>query len=250
MRAECRKTLPYVDIFRALGWIDESGETTSVAPPLPKQKRERKKGGLYAELTDSSSSSSSSSSDDSSSSEAEGPSPAEPVSSAAPKDGKEATPTLSGPAGPKKFLKVVEKLRVKTKDPDAVAKIAEGPRCPHCKEGLLKPDAVYFGEPLYKPDIKRALALSSAAKAFLIVGTSGQVAPACKLPVLSKVKASGKVIEISPRETELSAHAEILLLGSAATVLPALADAVEELLAERRPENMQGKRKSLSPVPG
>merc|ERR1712014_325696 len=106
-----------------------------------------------------------------------------------------------------------------------------GPRCPSCKEGVLKPDAVYFGEGLPKPSIRRALSLSKAAKAFLIVGTSGSVAPACKLPKIAKQSGKAKIIEIGPRETELTKDADLLLLDTAAVALPALADAVRRRLS-------------------
>merc|ERR1712232_450092 len=98
--------------------------------------------------------------------------------------------------------------------------------------GLLKPDAVYFGEGLPKDRIKRALELSKAARAFLIIGTSGSVAPACKLPKIAKA-AGSRVIEVSPRETDLSDTADLLLLGTAAEVLPQLLEVVEQLAAEK-----------------
>lgn len=218
MQKGCRKTTPYIDVFRDLGWIAEDGSTTDAAPALPPKKKARTKGGIYAELTDSSASSSSSSS----SSEAESSSP--------PKSPKSSSGDSTGPA---KFKAVVQKLLAKTKDPEAIAHIAKGPLCPHCKDGLLKPDAVYFGEGLNKGLIRRAVALSKAAKAFLIVGTSGQVAPACKLPDLAKVSGKAKVMEVSLRETDLSPKADLLLLGSAATVLPALATVVEREKAKR-----------------
>merc|ERR1712014_473358 len=106
-----------------------------------------------------------------------------------------------------KFKAVVEKLTAKTQDPAGKAKLAAGPRCQVCREGVIKPDGVYFGEPLPRQTIKRAINLSSSAKAFLVVGTSGQVAPACKLPALAKTKGGAKVIEVSPRETDMSADA-------------------------------------------
>merc|ERR1711957_764418 len=46
MACTCRKTTPYDDVFRSLGWIDEDGMTTSAAPDLP-PKRDRKIGGIY-----------------------------------------------------------------------------------------------------------------------------------------------------------------------------------------------------------
>lgn len=215
MNATCRAKMPYMDVFRNLGWVDDLGATTSVAPPLPKQKREQTRGGVYAELTSSSSSSSSS-------------------SSAASSSGDESDASASSKAskGPIKFQKVRQKLRVKTNDAASMEQMDSGPKCETCKEGLLKPDAVYFKEPLPKAIIKRAVSLSKAARVFVIVGTSGQVAPACKLPILAKNHGSARIIEVSPRETDNTKNADILLLGSAATILPALAEAVERRIAD------------------
>merc|ERR1712146_848451 len=77
----------------------------------------------------------------------------------------------------------------------------------------------------------------------LIVGTSGQVAPACKLPAIAKQKAAAKIIEVSPRETDMSKDADLLLMGSAATILPALAEAVKRRIAE-----MEAEKDAMSDV--
>merc|ERR1712187_1008430 len=207
------KRYPYMDAFRQLGWVDSEGSTSATAPALPKKKQPRTKGNIYAELTDSSSSSSSS------------------ASSASSRES----------AGPVKFKSVRDKIRAKAKDAKDVAALARmegGPVCQSCREGVLKPDAVYFGEGLKKDDIKRALMLSKAAKAFLIVGTSGQVAPACKLPKIAKSSGGAKVIEVSPRETDLSVTADMLLLGTAAEVLPALHEIILRK-AEKTTRNRQ-----------
>merc|ERR1711953_198743 len=165
--------------------------------------------------------------------------------------------------GPAKFKGVRDKVRAKAKDDvNALARMEGVPRCQSCKDGVLKPDAVYFGEGLKKDDIKRALMLSKAAKAFLIVGTSGQVAPACKLPKIAKSSGGAKVIEVSPRETDLSVTADMLLLGTAAEVLPALHETVlrkaamttklqqsasrKEKLADRVKKSTQSKREASS----
>mmetsp|Transcript_112661 Transcript_112661/g.318283 ORF Transcript_112661/g.318283 Transcript_112661/m.318283 type:complete len:639 (-) Transcript_112661:116-2032(-) len=208
MEKGCRRKVPYADVFRRLGWIGEDGATSARAPPLPPKKKARKKGGIYAELTDSSSSSSSSDEQSSASSSSSSKSSAESV-------------------GPRKFKAVVEKLKAKTNDPAALERIAQGPSCPTCQVGLLKPDAVYFGEGLHKESIRRAINLSKNARAFLIVGTSGQVAPACKLPKIAKQLGKARVIEVSPRETDLSESADLLLMGTAASVVPALLEAVQ-----------------------
>merc|ERR1711976_808237 len=43
-----------------------------------------------------------------------------------------------------------------------------------------------------------------------------------------------KVIEVSPRETDLSVTADMLLLGTAAEVLPQLYEVVQQKLADRQ----------------
>ena len=254
MRSGCRSTAPYADVFRGLGWVDAAGATTAAAPPLPARKASRAEGGIYAELTDSDSSESCGSDTDSS-------------------DGSTSYGTSSDDAsttsselkrkvakGPEKFDAVVRKLRRTTTDAEALAKMDQGPRCAVCGEGLLKPDAVYFGESLPPETIQEALKVSRAAKAFIIVGTSGQVAPACKLPLIAKAKAAAKVIEISPRETDMSSDADLLLLGTSATVLPALVEAVMRRLegpedgdvpaagAKRRRKSVAGRRGSGGPL--
>merc|ERR1712113_809530 len=123
----CRKTLPYMDVFHALDWVDADGATSSAAPALP-PKRQRVKGGIYAELTDSSSSSSSSSSSDASGDEV---SPRVALKTTAKRD-----------RVPEKFAALVSKLTQRAKDPDVIARMNAGPKCPVCEEGLLKPDAV------------------------------------------------------------------------------------------------------------
>lgn len=229
MNEKCRKTFPYVDVFHGLGWMDGSGATTAAAPPLPKQKRERVKGGIYAELSDSSSDSSSST----------------VVSSGDESSGSKASSQAS--KGPIRFKAHVQKMRGKISDPEELARMDTGPRCAVCKDGVLKPDAVYFREPLPKAIIKEAIKVSRASKVFLIVGTSGQVAPACKLPGLAKSNSAAKVIEVSPRETDMSKDADLLLMGSAATILPALVDAVKRRIADMESRN-DGSLDASSPL--
>lgn len=178
-------------------------------------------GGVYAELTDSSRSSSPS------------PSASSKSSKSSKSDDDKSTGSRASKAsrGPVKFVKVREKLIAKSQeDAAALERMNMAPRCQACGEGFLKPDAVYFGESLPQASIRRAVRLSKAAKAFLIVGTSGSVAPACTLPRLAKVYGKAKVIEISPRETDLSDAADLLLLGTAANVLPQLVEAVQRKL--------------------
>jgi NAD-dependent deacetylase len=52
-------------------------------------------------------------------------------------------------------------------------------------------------------------------------GTTSQVQPAASLPVMA-LEHGARLVEINPRETPLSLHADLCLRGTAAEVLPAL----------------------------
>lgn len=59
------------------------------------------------------------------------------------------------------------------------------PRCPHC-EGFLKPATISFGQMLRTVDLDRALAWSARADLFVVMGSSLQVQPAARFPVIAK----------------------------------------------------------------
>ncbi len=94
------------------------------------------------------------------------------------------------------------------------------PRCPDC-DGLLRPDVVWFGEPLPRSALAAAYTAVQSAEVVLVVGTSGLVEPAASLPRLALAQGAF-VVEINPTETPLSASASIVLNGTAGAVLPRL----------------------------
>ncbi len=57
------------------------------------------------------------------------------------------------------------------------------PKCPRCG-GVLRPDVVWFGEPLPPDSWKEAEALARSSDAVLVVGTSGVVYPAAYIPLM------------------------------------------------------------------
>lgn len=99
------------------------------------------------------------------------------------------------------------------------------PRCPDCG-GLLRPDVVWFGEPLPTAAWAAAEAASRAGDLFLCVGTSTVVYPAAELP-FTALAAGAAVAEINPEPTPLSTHAHWVLRGPAGEVLPELVRAFE-----------------------
>lgn len=101
------------------------------------------------------------------------------------------------------------------------------PPCPVCGSPL-RPDVVWFGEFLPEAALRRAQRLARESDVLLLVGTSGTVWPAAELPLLAH-DAGRLVVEVNPEESELTEVADLFLRGTAATVLPALRDAVARL---------------------
>lgn len=70
---------------------------------------------------------------------------------------------------------------------------------PHCAcGGVLKPDFVFYGEGIPPGVYEKSQEMIWAADVVLIVGTAGQVMPACSLPIIAKQNGA-KIVEINPR---------------------------------------------------
>lgn len=61
---------------------------------------------------------------------------------------------------------------------------------------VLKPDFVFYGEGIPARAYQNSVALAEQADVMLIVGTAGQVMPACSLPLLAKQNGA-KIIEVN-----------------------------------------------------
>ena len=73
------------------------------------------------------------------------------------------------------------------------------PRC-ECG-GLLKPDFVFFGEPIPSDALDASLKETENADVFLVIGTTGVIYPAGQIPALAKQNGA-KIIEINVEESE------------------------------------------------
>ncbi len=69
------------------------------------------------------------------------------------------------------------------------------PRCKDC-DGVLKPDFVFFGEPIPKDAHENSFAEVERAGSFLIIGTTGEIMPASIIPIVAKSNGV-KIIEIN-----------------------------------------------------
>ncbi len=75
------------------------------------------------------------------------------------------------------------------------------PRC-DCN-GILRPDAVFFGEMIPEQALWRSRQIAIDCDVMLVVGTSAVVQPAAMMPVIAKQNGA-KVIEINPDPTPLT----------------------------------------------
>jgi len=93
------------------------------------------------------------------------------------------------------------------------------PRC-ECGE-ILRPDFVFFGEPIPMKVQLRAHAMAESGDVLLLIGTSGIVMPAAQLPLVAKARGA-KIIEVNLEPTAMSNIADIKLFGSSTEIMPEL----------------------------
>ncbi|MEN3044130.1 MAG: NAD-dependent deacylase [Candidatus Hydrothermales bacterium] len=90
------------------------------------------------------------------------------------------------------------------------------PRCERCNS-LLRPNVVWFTEPIPRDVLKKIFESIDTKEAILVVGTSLLVYPAASLPFIFKEK-NKKVFEINPEDTDISYFADISIRGKAKEV--------------------------------
>jgi NAD-dependent deacetylase len=98
------------------------------------------------------------------------------------------------------------------------------PRCPGC-DALLRPDIVWFGEPLDPDILEESWRVAETCDALICIGSSLEVEPAASIPWRAHQRGA-LVIEVNPVPTRLSDVADASLTGGAAQVLPALLQSV------------------------
>jgi NAD-dependent deacetylase len=91
---------------------------------------------------------------------------------------------------------------------------------PGCKCGnILRPDVVWFGEPLSQDVWIDAIMHAQSCDVMIIVGTSLIVSPANSLPLYAKQNGA-TLIEVNPDPTPMSEHMDISVRDTAAGALP------------------------------
>jgi NAD-dependent deacetylase len=97
------------------------------------------------------------------------------------------------------------------------------PTCYVCK-GILKPNIVFFNEPIPPFAKNRSFAEAKKSDVFIIIGTHAEVLPAAELPVVAKENGA-KIIEINVSETHFThSVTDFFLQGKATEVLQAIGE--------------------------
>jgi NAD-dependent protein deacetylase/lipoamidase len=98
------------------------------------------------------------------------------------------------------------------------------PRCPSCN-AVLKPDVILFEEQLPVKIWNEAEEACRKCELILVVGTSLEVLPSAKLPVLA-LDHGAKLIIINNTETFMDQRANVVIHGDVAEALPQIADEI------------------------
>jgi NAD-dependent deacetylase len=109
-----------------------------------------------------------------------------------------------------------------------LAQKTKAPRCERCGE-VLKPDTVLFGEKLSIKTWNKAVKAAKSCDVLLLIGTSGQIPPACWLPAMAREKGA-RIVEVNTEPTMFpevgkdvsSLSPDVFVRGKAGEVLPAL----------------------------
>jgi NAD-dependent deacetylase len=99
------------------------------------------------------------------------------------------------------------------------------PKCPNCG-GLLRPDVVWFEEPLPEAEMELAAQASTTCDVFFSIGTSAVVYPAASLP-FEALRSGATVVEINPQPTPFTSQAHFALAVAAGVGLPELVKAIK-----------------------
>ena len=108
-------------------------------------------------------------------------------------------------------------------------KVSEG-LPPKCRCGrILKPDVVFFGEPIPEKAVNDAVRAAVTCDLFMLVGTSATVAPANQLPELA-LNRGVKLIEINPEPTHLSSKEGVVWVsGGASDAFERIIEVMEDI---------------------
>ena len=100
--------------------------------------------------------------------------------------------------------------------PEVLHKIEEGvevPDCPDC-QGILKPDAVFFGEALPQETLREAIRRAQNCDLLIVIGSTLVIYPAAYIPTYAR-DAGAKLAIVNLTPTPFDEYAEVVIRGRA-----------------------------------
>ncbi len=80
--------------------------------------------------------------------------------------------------------------------------LSQDPPCCSCG-GVLKPNFVFYGEGIPSAAYQNSLEMAQNCDVMIVVGTAGQVMPACSMPLVAK-EFGAKIIEVNPQPSSFT----------------------------------------------
>jgi NAD-dependent deacetylase len=111
--------------------------------------------------------------------------------------------------------------------PEVLQKIKEGvevPDCPDC-HGILKPDAVFFGEALPQETLQEAIRRAQNCDLFIVIGSTLVVYPAAYIPTYAG-EAGAKLAIVNLTPTPFDHYAEVVIRGKAGEIMTGVMEKV------------------------
>ena len=100
------------------------------------------------------------------------------------------------------------------------------PICPVC-DNVLKPNFVFFGEPIPEPAQSLSFGETEIADVFLLIGTTGEIMPASMIPYMAK-KNGATIIEINTNRSNYTREiTDIFIQGKATEMVTDLVRALQ-----------------------
>jgi len=111
--------------------------------------------------------------------------------------------------------------------PEVLQKIKEGievPDCPGC-QGILKPDAVFFGEALPQETLQEAIRRAQNCDLFIVIGSTLVIYPAAYIPTYAgEAGATLAIVNLTP--TPFDHYAAVVIRGKAGEIMPRVMEKV------------------------
>jgi len=116
-------------------------------------------------------------------------------------------------------------------------RLDEGEEVPDCEacHGILKPDAVFFGESLPEKVLKEATFRASNCDLFIVIGSTLIVYPAAYMPAYA-VKSGAKLVIINLSSTPMDRQATVLLRAKAGEAMSRIAERAREKVRPNIPD--------------